>query len=114
MGVQDDARLNAHERAALAGIEMKAAAEDPLLARRLKGSGWNLLVARVHKARTRMRRSWFAAPLIAVGLVLVTLSLSIAWPLGVVGSLMTMGGLWMLATGVQQRGAKRARTGSAQ
>jgi Protein of unknown function (DUF3040) len=106
MSPPDDASLTAGERAALAGLEANAAAEDPSLASRLRGSGRRPVIAHPGRIRTADRPGWWGAPLVLIGLILVALSLSTAWALGVVGSLIAVGGLYLIAASVARRGAE--------
>jgi hypothetical protein len=85
----------------LAALEATASAEDPQLASRLKGS--NRLraaarlrvVARLPHLPVWARSGWWAVPIVVVGLALVLLGLSTAAAVGVVGLLVTAGGLWI-------------------
>ena len=106
MSPRNNRSLTASERAALAGLEANATAEDPPLARRLKGSSRFHpidLTDRLRRSPIWRGRGWWGAPLTVIGLILVTLSLSTVWTLGLVGSLITTCGLWMVATAVQRR-----------
>ena len=100
MSARDDASLTDRERTALAGLEARAAAEDPHLASRLMGS--SRLAASTHSLRIPawLRGGWWAGPLIAVGLVLVVVSLSAVWMLGVVGAAIAACGLWLVTGAV--------------
>ena len=101
MSTRDDARLTARERAALSNLEAQAAAADPQLAVRLRGPRrWRLLdsghlVSRL--SRLVSSKLGHSLPLgvsgVAVGLALVVVSLSVGWPLGVLGALLSAGGL---------------------
>jgi Protein of unknown function (DUF3040) len=113
MGPQDDSSLTASERDALAPLEADAAARDPLLARRLRGSSRLSVIAPLCRVRRSGRPGWWGASLILVGLTLVAMSLSTAWFLGVVGSLITTWGLWMLAGAVGRRLARGGSIGPA-
>jgi Protein of unknown function (DUF3040) len=108
---QDDASLTASERAALAGLEAKATAEDPLLARRLSGSSRPLVVAHLRRISKWCDRAWSGLAFVLIGLTLVVLSLSTVWPLGVVGLLFTARGLGIVAAGVQRRRANPSTAG---
>jgi hypothetical protein len=103
---RDDASLTAGERAALAGLEASAAAQDPWLARRLSGASRLPVIVDLRRILMAGRPGWWGASLILIGLILVVLSLSTAWALGVVGSLITMGGLCLIAASVARRSAK--------
>lgn len=103
MGRRDDSSLNAIERAALACLEAKAAAEDPALAGRLRGASRFPVIAYLRRTGMGGSRGWCGAPLILVGLILAALSLSTTWVMGVVGSLITAWGLWMVAAAVERR-----------
>lgn len=110
MSPQDDASLTASERATFAGLEANAAAEDPVLASHLRGSSHHPVIAHMGRIRMAARSGWWGSPLTLIGLVLVALSLSTTWAIGVVGSLITMGGLYLIAASVARR---RAKPGSA-
>ncbi|MBV9659873.1 MAG: DUF3040 domain-containing protein [Acidimicrobiales bacterium] len=109
-----DSRLTAAERAALASLEAAAAAEDPHLATRLKGSP----VSRVKTVppiaysylrgrwRTLLRLRWWGVPITVAGLVLVVLGMSIGTLLSVTGAAVCAVGLRVLAQMIEDRRAK--------
>ncbi len=107
MSTRDDASLTARERAALASLEAQAHAEDPTLARRLRGSSPFGLVTKVPRIPAWLWQSWWGAPVAVLGLLLVGLSPSTGFVVGLVGALMLVAGLRMVAGAVQAR-----RTGS--
>lgn len=103
MSTRDDASLTARERAALASLEAQAAAEDPTLARRLRGSNPLGLVTKVPRIPAWLWQSWWGGPVAVIGLVLVVLSPSTGFVVGLVGALMLTAGLRMLGGAVQAR-----------
>lgn len=103
MSTRDEASLNARERAALANLEAQAAAEDPMLARRLRGASPFRLVTRIPRIPAWVWQSWWGAPLALLGLVLIALSPSTGLVVGLVGALMMTGGLRMLAGAIHSR-----------
>ncbi len=119
MGTRDDARLTAQERVALAGLESAAAADDPQLAARLKGSNaiWlrsSLLrpsAFLVGRWRRLLRRGWWGLPMIAAGLLLVTIGMSVGFACGLVGALTVTVGLRLVAQAVEDSWLTRWRAG---
>jgi hypothetical protein len=111
MSTRDDARLTAQERAAFAGLEAAAAADDPQLAKRLRGSNgiWvrSVLTRCARLASEWWQRllhlGWWGIPLAVVGLLLVVVSMSVGLALGVVGALMSTLGLYLVARTVRDR-----------
>jgi hypothetical protein len=106
-----DARLSAAERAALANIEAAAAAEDPHLAARLKGTASSrfktlpplvvsYLVGRWH---TVLRLRWWGIPTAVVGFVLMVLGISTSGAVSLAGALICAIGLRVLAQMVEDR-----------
>lgn len=116
MSTRDEARLTAQERAALSTLEALAAADDPQLAARLRGPGrWSSVA---HRARMRALSAWalmpvwlgslwVAVPSVAVGLALVVAGLSLGWGVGVLGALLSTGGL----VPVVREAGRRLRSG---
>lgn len=100
-----DARLSAAERAALADLEAAAAADDPRLASRLRGSSvvrartvLPRLLPRVAAAWTRvLSLRWWAVPVTVAGLALIVLGISAGTALSVVGVITSVVGLRILA-----------------
>lgn len=102
LSTRDDARLTAEERAALSSLEALAAADDPQLASRLRGPRrWSIAL---HGARMKglsawaglpawIHTLWFAVPVVLFGLVLVVAGLTLGWGIGVLGALVSTGGL---------------------
>ena len=111
MSTRDDPSLTARERAALASLEAQAAAEDPTLARRLRGSSPFGLVTKVPRIPAWLWQSWWGAPVAVLGLVLVGLSPSTGLVVGLVGALMLAAGLRMLGGAVQARRSKSGPAG---
>jgi Protein of unknown function (DUF3040) len=95
MSTRDEATLSAAERAALAGLESKAEADDPRLAAQLRGGGHARPTLQVPPGLVRASQTW-AGPVVAVaGLALMVLALSSAVIIALVGALLFMGGLLM-------------------
>jgi hypothetical protein len=94
-----DSRLNAAERAALADLEAAAAAADPALASRLRGSDSApaLGSVRIHLLRAWLallvRARQFGAPLIVLGLSLIVVGLSRGLAVSVTGVILLALGL---------------------
>jgi hypothetical protein len=103
MSTQDEASLNARERAALASLEAQAAAEDPVLARRLRGTNPFRFVTKVPQIPAWLWQTWWGGPVAVLGLVLVVLSPSTGLVVGLVGALMLTAGLRMLGGAIQGR-----------
>jgi hypothetical protein len=103
MSTRDDASLTARERAALASLEAIAAAEDPQLARRLRGASRLRWLTGRPEIPTWCRNSWWGGPLALVGLTLMLLSLSTELVVGIAGAVVTTTGLRMLAGAIEQR-----------
>jgi len=93
MSTRDDASLTDRERAALASLEAVAAAEDPLLARRLRGTSRLHLVAHLPRIPGWLRSDWCAGPLVLVGMALMLVSMSTTVALGVAGAVVAAVGL---------------------
>jgi hypothetical protein len=106
MSTRDDASLTARERAALASLEASAAAEDPQLASRLRGSSRFRMIAHLPRVPAWVGSPWCAGSLVLVGLALVIISLSTTSVLGVAGLVMAAYGCCGLA-GVVERLARR-------
>jgi Protein of unknown function (DUF3040) len=103
MSTRDDASLSARERAALASLEAQAAAEDPQLSRRLRGSNRFRLVTRVPRIPAWLWQSWWGAPVAVIGLALMVLSASTGLVVGLVGAVTATAGLRMLAGAIEAR-----------
>jgi hypothetical protein len=111
MSTRDDARLTAQERAAFAGLEAAAAADDPQLAKRLRGSNgiWirSVLtrISRIAAAGSHrlLNLGWWGIPIALVGLVLVVVSMSAGLLLGVVGAVISTVGLYLVARAIRDR-----------
>jgi hypothetical protein len=123
MGTRDDARLTAQERVALAGLESAAAADDPQLAARLKGSNaiWirSVLlrpsVFLVGKWRWLLHHGWWGVPIVVAGSAVVVVSMSGGFVWGLAGVLTAAVGLRLMAQAVKDRwmsasGSGRARS----
>src|ERR1700760_3911297 len=109
MSTRDDASLTAKERAALASLEAMAAAEDPQLASRLRGSRGLGLFTRLPAIPAWLRSTWWGVPALVVGLALMILSLSVGVALGVVGAILAAAGLIMV-TGMVHRHTRRSKS----
>lgn len=118
-----DARLSAAERAALAGLEAAAAAADPHLAARLKGSSAARIrpvvpvVARMRPEMLRwwflfLRLGWWGAPLAVAGLALMVLGLSAGPAVAAIGAVCALAGLRLLAEKIERRRRPRPRSAS--
>jgi hypothetical protein len=108
MSTRDDATLTARERAALASLAAMAAAEDPQLASRLRGSARIHLVLRLPRIPDRVRSEWWGTPMLVIGLALMVLSLSSTMVLGVAGAVMAACGAWLVAEALGRRWSRRA------
>jgi hypothetical protein len=119
VGTRDDARLTAQERVALAGLESAAAADDPQLAARLRGSNaiWIRSVLLrpsaflVGKWRRLLNRGWWGVPIVAVGLLLVAIGMSAGFACGLAGALIVTVGLRLVAQAVEDRWVSGSRSG---
>ena len=116
MSTRDDARLTAQERAALSSLEALAAADDPQFAARLRGPGrWSGALRRAGMRALSawalmpawLSSRWVAVPAVVVGLALVVAGLSLGWAVGVLGALLTTGGL----VSVVREAGRRLRSG---
>ena len=111
MSTRDDARLTAQERAAFAGLEAAAAADDPQLAKRLRGpSGVWVKSSLARSARVLsagwhwvLRLGWWGIPIAVVGLVLVVVGMSAGLGVGVAGAMVAALGLYLVAQAVRDR-----------
>jgi Protein of unknown function (DUF3040) len=111
MSTRDDARLTAQERAAFAGLEAAASADDPQLAKRLRGSNgvWvKSLLTRSARFLTAgghwvLRLGWWGIPIAVVGLLLVVVGMSAGLVVGVAGALVAALGLYLTARAVVDR-----------
>jgi Protein of unknown function (DUF3040) len=96
-----EVRLSAEERAALASIEAKAAAEDPQLAALLKGSSrqWVHAVPRrvggivMSGWRALVSHGWWGFLIAAIGLALMATAMSAGLIVGLVGAVLAAAGL---------------------
>jgi hypothetical protein len=98
MSTRDEATLSAAERAALAGLESKAEADDPRLAAQLRGGGHALPSLHLPAALVRASQTWVGPVVAVAGLVLMILTLSSAVVLALVGALLFMGGLLLCSS----------------
>jgi hypothetical protein len=98
MSPHDEAMLSAAERAALAGLESKAEADDPRLAAALRGGirrSWPSL--RVPPALLRSARTWLGPVLTVAGLAVMIVALSSITILAAAGAVAFMAGAAMSA-----------------
>ena|SRR6516225_9189520 len=110
MSTRDDASLTAKERAALASLEATAAAEDPQLASRLRGSRGLRLFTRLPSVPAWLRSTWWGVPALVVGLALMILSLSVSVALGIAGAVLAAAGLWLVVGMVKRRWLTRSKS----
>ena len=109
-----DARLSAAERAALANLEAAAAAEDPHLASRLKGSPASkiktvapiVLSYLVGRWRSLLRLGWWGGLVALAGMALIVLGLGSGLVIAVFGAIVCAAGLRILAQAVQDHRTK--------
>jgi hypothetical protein len=110
MSIRDEASLSAQERAALAGLEARAAADDPRLAANLKTGlrrSWSLPR---WDMGSRLASTLWVGPLLSVaGLAIMVLSLSVSIALGVVGAFVACAGLASLGHAWRPRLAQARR-----
>ena len=111
MSTRDDATLSARERAALASLEAMAAAEDPQLASRLRGSSRFRLVTYLPAIPAWFRSSWWGGPVAVAGLLLMVLGLSAGLAVGVVGAVAMTVGLRMMVGVIGRRWTSRQPPG---
>lgn len=98
MSPHDEATLSAAERAALAGLESKAEADDPRLAAALKGGlrrSWPTF--RIPPALVRSTRTWMGPVLSVAGLAVMIVALSSLTAVAVFGAAVFMTGAVMSA-----------------
>jgi hypothetical protein len=113
MSARDDATLSAQERAALAGLEARAEADDPKLAAQLSGHGGRPSWLRVPGFGVAVRLNFRPNPLIAgpllgvLGVVGLVLGLAISLVISVAGLVALTGGLLLMAGVARSRVAKR-------
>jgi hypothetical protein len=106
-----DAKLNAAERAALAGLEAAAVAADPHLADRLRGgssSRTRPVTARGIAAARRVWASllaagWAGTPLFVAGVALMLFGLGTAAAVSMIGAVAAALGLRLIAESVERR-----------
>jgi hypothetical protein len=99
-----DARLSAAERAALADLEAAAAAADPSLAARLRGSSSWHAGPLARAAQSKVHQGWvlvlglrlWGVPLFLAGLVFMFLGLSVGLALSSFGAVLAAVGLRVL------------------
>lgn len=88
--------LSEHEQRLLEQMERQLYADDPKLASTLRGSGRSL------RSRHRLMLGILG---VAGGMGLLVAGVASAWPLGVVGFLVMLGGGWLVSTGWQSGGS---------
>jgi hypothetical protein len=102
MGIRDEASLSPRERAALAGLEARAAAEDPRLADKLAGARrWQWPRPRVPAVLTGLAPLVWGPLLVVIGVAAMVVGLSVGTALGVAGAVVTAGGLTLVVRGIQ-------------
>lgn len=97
MSTRDDATLSEAERAALAGLESKAEADDPRLAAQLRGRRRTLPKLTVPPMIFHLSHTVVGPILALVGLVVLVFSLGTAFPLAVVATAVFFGGMILSA-----------------
>jgi hypothetical protein len=95
MSTRDEATLSDAERAALAGLETKAEADDPRLAAQLRGRRRTRPRITVPPVVLRASHSILGPVIAVVGLILAVLTLSVSVPLALLGALLLVVGLVM-------------------
>jgi hypothetical protein len=107
--MSNEAGLTDKERAILAGLAEKAAADDPMLASRLRGGG-RLDRLRLPEVPAFVHH-WAAGVVCAVvGLAVVMLGLSISIVLSVFGLLFTVFGVVLAVTALEREMAVRRQS----
>jgi len=91
--------LSEHEQRLLEQMERQLYADDPKLASTLRGSGRSL------RSRHRLLLGVLG---VVVGMALLVAGVASAWPLGVAGFLVMLGGGWLASTGWQSSPAAQA------
>jgi hypothetical protein len=97
MSTRDEATLSAAERAALAGLESKAEADDPRLAAQLRGGGRVRPSLQVPPGLIRASQTWAGPVVVVAGLAMMILSLSSSVGLALTGAVLLVAGLLMTA-----------------
>jgi hypothetical protein len=92
MSTRDDATLSAAERAALAGLESQAEADDPRLAAHLRGGRHAIPSFQVPPALIRGLRTWIGPSAVIVGLALMILAVSQSTVVALAGALLFITG----------------------
>ncbi len=103
MSARDEATLSAAERAALAGLESKAEADDPRLAAQLRGGLRRRPAPRVPAGLVRASQTWAGPMTAVVGLAMMVLGLSSLLVVSLLGVALLVAGLAMTATLVRRR-----------
>src|ERR1700730_11727250 len=106
MGLRDDATLSPQERAALAGLEARAVADDPALAASLRGTDRFKLTIPLWLPAL-VGQLWVGPVLLMAGILLTLLSLSVSLVLGIFGALVMAAGIASLRRTVSERLAAR-------
>lgn len=110
MSPRDEVSLSARERELLAGLESRAAGEDPALAARLRGRGLASLRSRLKGWRLPQMPAWAGLLCGVLGLLLVVLAVSSAVWLAVPGvALVAAGGCALGAVLRERVEAREAR-----
>jgi hypothetical protein len=95
MSTRDEATLSDAERAALAGLETKAEADDPRLAAQLRGRHRTIPKITIPPVLLRASRTAIGPVVAVVGLILTVFALSVSLPVALLGALLLVGGLVM-------------------
>jgi hypothetical protein len=95
MSTRDEATLSDAERAALAGLESKAEADDPRLAAQLRGRHRSLPKITIPPVIPRMSHTVLGPVIAVVGLALTVLALSVSVPVSLLGALLLVIGMVM-------------------
>lgn len=93
--------LSEHEQRLLEQMERQLYADDPKLASTLRGSGRSL------RSRHRLLLGVLG---VAGGMALLVAGVASAWPLGVAGFLVMLGGGWLASTGWQSDASTQSAT----
>jgi len=117
-----DARLSAEERAALANLEAAAMADDPNLSTRLRGGSptrWGLAGSKARQGFSLVlarltHLGWWGAPVAAVGLAVIVISVATSVWLGLLGAALAVSGLTSVAHAASTTIRRRASAASRQ
>jgi len=110
-----DSRLSAEEQAALAHLEAAAAADDPHLDARLRGSAAARIGSLTSKAEGLLGTTarfvgllgWWGIPLVIAGLAMIVLAVPTTVWIAVPGALLCVSGIAALVAMVERRLSRR-------